>query len=92
MFVTQLVCDFCGKPFRNHKRCYDNSKEVTVMGLARTKEWNTKELFPHLCQSCANKLDLALAACKNGMTVQALLTEQYRKINDARREELGSNG
>lgn len=92
MIVTQVLCDFCGKPFRHNKRCHDNTKEVTVTGFARTKEWDTKELFPHLCEGCAGKLDLALAACKNGMTTQTLLAEHYRKINDARREKLGTDG
>ena len=92
MIITQVICDFCGKPFRHNKRAHPNSKEVTVTGFARTKEWDTRDLFPHLCEGCAGKLDVALAACKNGMTKQALLADQFGKLNAERREKLGTNG
>ena len=92
MIITQVLCDFCGKPFRFNKRCRDQSKEVTVVGLSRTKEWDTRTLFPHLCEGCAAKLDVALAACKNGMTTRGILLERYHKLNEERKERLGTNG
>ena len=92
MIVTQVLCDFCGKPFRHERSSDDHSKEVTVTGFARTKEWDTRDLFPHLCAGCADKLDVALAACKNGMTKQALLAERNSRLNEERRKRLGTNG
>lgn len=92
MIVTQILCDVCGKPFRQNKRCRDNSKEVTVVGLSCTKEWDTRSLFPHLCEGCAAKIDLALAAQKNGLSTRAILLEKFRAINEERKERLGTNG
>lgn len=92
MIITQVLCDFCGKPFRHNKRCRDNAKEVTVTGFSRTKEWDTRDLFPHLCEGCATKLDLALARCKSGMDHRAVLLEKYKQINEERKKKLGTDG
>lgn len=88
MIKTQVLCDFCGKPFREKVR----GKEVTVIGLSITKEWDTRSLFPHLCEGCAGKLDKALAMCKNGITTRSILLERFREINEERKERLGTNG
>ena len=92
MIITQVLCDFCGRPFRTNKRCRDNAKEVTVTGFSRTKEWDTRDLFPHLCEGCATKLDLALARCKNGICPKDVLLEKYKQINEERKKKLGTNG
>ena len=92
MIITQVLCDVCGRPFRFNERCRDQAKEVTVVGLSRTKEWDTRALFPHLCEGCATKIDLALSDCKNGLTNRARLAAKYKELNDERREKLGTNG
>lgn len=92
MIVNQVLCDVCGRPFRFNKRCRDQSKEVTVIGLSRTKEWDTRSLFPHLCEGCAAKIDLALAAQKNGLDTRRILLERFHEINEERKERLGTNG
>ena len=92
MIVNQILCDVCGRPFRFHERCRDQSKEVTVVGLSRTKEWDTRSLFPHLCKGCAAKIDLALAAQKNGLDTRRILLERFREINEERKEKLGTKG
>ena len=92
MIITQVLCDVCGRPFRQNTRCRDQAKEVTVIGLSRTKEWDTRTLFPHLCEGCAAKIDLALAACKNGMTTRTLIAANYKKLNEERREKLRTKG
>lgn len=92
MIITQVLCDVCGRPFRQHERCRDQAKEVTVTGFSRTKEWDTRKLFPHLCEGCAAKIDLALATCKEGMTTRGILLERYHELNEERKERLGTNG
>ena len=92
MIITQVLCDVCGRPFRHNKRCRDQSKEVTVIGMSRTKEWDTRSLFPHLCEGCAAKIDLALAAQKNGLETRRILLERFREVNEERKEKLGTNG
>ena len=64
---TRVICDFCERPLPV-ATAEEGGKKVDNVQLHITKEWDTRMLFPHLCKSCAEKLDKALGACKNGLT------------------------
>ena len=91
MFKYEVYCDCCDKPIPTITMTIDGS-EVPCVDLAITKECDTRLLFPHLCKSCAGKIDSALLKMKTGMTHKRELCAKYAKINDERRERLGTKG
>lgn len=91
MIKTQVFCDFCEKPIPEMTMVLDGN-EVPCVDLAITKEWDTRSLFPHLCKSCADKIDNALLKMKTGMTHKKELAVKYAKINAERKERLGTKG
>jgi hypothetical protein len=75
------VCDFCDKPLE-----YENSRYV----IYRTKWLDTRNILPHLCRSCANKLDDIFARLY--VPERMDLLEKATELNKARRERLGTKG
>ena len=75
------VCDFCDKPLE-----YDGSRYV----IYRTKQLDTRSVLPHLCKSCAEKLDDIFARLY--MPERMDLLEKATELNKARRERLGTKG
>lgn len=91
MIETQLICDFCLKPIPYD---YDDwgSGPVRCVNLRYTKECDTKDMFPHLCESCAEKLDKVIVRYKSDMQKQSELAAKFAKANAKRREQLGTEG
>lgn len=88
---TRVICDFCERPLEVDT-IYEDGHAVDNIQLHTTKEWNTKKLFPHLCKSCAGKLDMALAKLKNEAVLEKLVNERNIRLNKERREKLGTKG
>ena len=75
------VCDFCDKPLE-----YDGDRYV----IYRTKQLDTRSILPHLCKSCAEKLDDIFARLYTPKRTDIL--EKATELNKARRERLGTKG
>lgn len=75
------VCDFCDKPLE-----YDGDRYV----IYRTKQLDTRNVLPHLCKSCAEKLDDIFARLYTPKRIDIL--EKATELNKARRERLGTKG
>lgn len=82
---VRICCDFCEKPLEASG--YDH-----IVKNYRTKELNTGDLLPHLCETCAKKLDGILIEAKKRWMSQAEITERVMKLNNERRAELGTSG
>jgi len=84
---VKICCDFCDKPLE-----FEDGRYV----IYRTKEINTRWALPHLCKSCAEKLDDILAETKTRLMTQAEINARimtaYSKANQERRELLGTKG
>lgn len=84
MIEMSVYCDFC------------NQRMPVVDGhnvkLFKTKEINTKKLFPHLCERCANKMDEAIRFNRGRMVSKSELSARMAKINEERRKKLNSKG
>lgn len=91
MITTLVMCDFCDRPVLSRVEIIDGEKCRNVV-MHRTKEWDTRTLFPHLCEVCAEKLDLALGKMKAEMTLAHSTAALYAKKNAERRERLGTDG
>lgn len=74
---VKLCCCVCERP---------------MTALHRTKEVNTRNLFPDLCESCASKLDQTARLAKEQWFKQIDITSRNALINAARRELLNTKG
>ena len=83
--AVKVVCDFCDRPLE-----FDLERKSYV--LYHTKQINTRDLLPHLCRSCAEKLDDILLESKTRWMSQAEIADRVTKINQERREKLGTKG
>lgn len=84
MISLTIFCDVCEKPMI--------PDEDGIVQTRVTKEWNTKDLFPHLCKNCAGKLDKAMAKVKCEISYQQAILASNKKINAERKEKLNTKG
>lgn len=84
MIKVVALCDFCEQPIRED--------EDRILYTHRTKEWNTRILFPHLCERCATKLDQVILKVKNGETYRRAIMLRNAELNAERRERLSTKG
>lgn len=84
MIKTVVYCDFCEKPMPED--------ELDNVYLHRTKVFDTHAKYPHMCESCARKIDEILVAYKLEAAHQAGLASKFAQINAERKEMLGSEG
>lgn len=85
--AVKIVCDFCNKPLE-----FEDGRYV----IYRTKQIDTRHILPHLCKSCASKLDEIWAETKSRLMTQQEIADRvmalYSQVNQARRERLGTKG
>ena len=58
--AVAVVCDFCNRPLDVVDGAYKTY---------RTKEVNTKDILPCLCETCANKLDEIIAESRTRLSL-----------------------
>lgn len=83
--AVKVVCDFCNRPLE-----FDLERGSYV--LYRTKQIDTRKLLPHLCKTCAEKLDDILIESRTRLMSQAEIADRVTKLNRDRREKLGTKG
>jgi hypothetical protein len=81
--AVKPVCDFCDKPLEHE----DDSDRYIIY---KTKVIDTRHILPHLCKSCAEKLDDIFAIFYTPTRTDLL--EKATELNKARRERLGTKG
>ena len=87
-----IVCDICGKELEK-KLTHDASGAVCEVSVSYTTAlWNTDDIFPYLCLSCANKLDKALEKQQIELVKFTTEAEKRVRLNKVRRERLGTKG
>lgn len=87
-----IVCDICGKELEK-KLTNDASGAVCEVAVSyKTVFWNTNDIFPHLCLSCANKLDKVLEKQQIELVKLTTETEKRVRLNKERRERIGTKG
>lgn len=85
--MLKVCCDFCDRPLTAI-----SDENGTCVTLSRTKEFKTSKLFPHLCEVCADKIDMVLRSYKDSVTKDMVLTEQYAKLNEERKANINTKG
>lgn len=84
---VRVVCDVCERPIPIEKRWPED-----FLQNGYTREVNTRKLFPHLCKSCALKIDEAVSLAKVEWLKQIDISDRNSRINALRREVLGTKG
>lgn len=83
--AVKVVCDFCDRPLE-----FDQERGSYV--LYQTKQIDTRKLLPHLCKTCAEKLDDILIESRTRLMSRAEIIKRVTKLNRERREKLGTKG
>lgn len=107
MIRQPLLCNVCGRPLftklmKDNKAAdtlddldelstYDDDLIETI-GMYHTKVWNTRSLFPCLCEGCASAIDPALLLMKTEMIERERLLIRNKALNEERKKELGTKG
>lgn len=78
-----IICDFCNKPLE-----FEDGRYI----LYRTKKFNTRKIYPYLCKDCAEKLDNLFETYEAGTRSRREIIEKFRKLNQERREKIGTKG
>lgn len=81
--AMKMVCDFCDKPLD-----LEDGRYV----IYHTKQLNTRKIFKHLCKNCADKLDTVIEHVEVTTRERCQDFGHWKKINKARREQLGTKG
>lgn len=89
--MISINCDFCERPLPV-ETIDDRGETIEYTKLSHTKEWKTRSIFPHLCPSCAEKIDIVLRKYKEDVPKEMLLAKHYAKLNEQRRSMTGSKG
>ena len=83
----RYICDFCERPLQIR-----NIEGMDAAEYYVTKEWNTKQLYPCLCKTCAEKLDATIKKVKDEAVLSNLIAVRNRKLNNERKLKLGTKG
>ena len=84
MISMAVFCDFCEQRIR--------TDDDGITYTNRTKEIDTRKLYPHLCERCATKIDEAVRFDRKNRKTKSEIAERFAKINAERRERLGMKG
>ena len=84
---VKVCCDWCNNPLDINLNC-----ATDAIILYRTKNVNTRHIFPHLCKDCAFKIDEVVRLAKDEWIKQIDISSRNAAINSARREALGTKG
>lgn len=85
--MIEICCDFCERVLPK-----EYFEDTEYSKTARTWEVKTVDIFPHLCPSCAEKLDMVVRKYKDSVTKERILAEQYARLNEERKKQTRSNG
>lgn len=91
MFKTvekiHCYCDFCGKRIKPN-----SDPDFLMYPVYRTRVWDTKSLFEHLCKRCAGNLDKALGKMQDDLVKREKVMMRNKALNEQRKERLGTKG
>ena len=88
----RYCCDWCDKQLPVTITGEDGVDKKITAELYFPRKVNVREFFPHLCQSCARKIDIVIGLSQEKGYCRADILERYRRINEERRRKLGTKG
>jgi hypothetical protein len=89
--AVRFCCDWCDRQLPVEITGSGENKKITAE-LTYPKEVDLKEFFPHLCESCARKIDIVVRLSRESGYRKSDIMARYARINEERRRKLGTNG
>lgn len=89
--AVRYCCDWCDKQLPVTIKGEGDNRTMTAE-LFYPREVNVRKYFPHLCQSCARKIDTIIRLGRDSYFGAASVLDRYAEINRERREKLGTKG
>ena len=90
--AVRYCCDWCDKQLPVTITGEDGVDKKITAELYFPREINVRKYFPHLCESCARKIDNLVRLSRDSYFGAASVMDRYSEINKARREQLGTKG
>ena len=90
--ALKFCCDFCDRQLPMKLSCDENGVKRIKSELALPKKIDIHEYFPHLCESCARKIDTIVDLYRVGEIKKTRAAERFAKINQERRVKLWTKG
>ena len=90
--AVRFCCDWCDKQLPIKVEGSEGKNKKITAELTYPREINIQEYFPHLCQSCARKIDIVVGLSQERGYRKADILERYARVNEERRERLGTKG
>lgn len=90
--ALRFCCDWCDRQLPVVITGEDGKDKKITAELTYPKEVNVREFFPHLCESCARKIDIVVGLSQDSCVKKEKMNAWYARINEARREQLGTKG
>lgn len=89
--AIRYCCDWCDKQLPIVVKGEGDMKTATTE-LSFPREINVTKYFPHLCQSCARKIDMIVGLDRGRRLHAGAVLSTYAELNEERRERLGTKG
>lgn len=92
MIKSVVYCDFCNRTVPQRVEVDPFGEEYACIELSKTKEFDTSDMYPHMCKLCANRIDDVLRHFRLDLAHKASLASMFAQINKERKERLGTEG
>lgn len=82
--MLKVCCDICERPMV--------VEDGNTIKLFRTREIDTRKLYPHMCENCSNKIDEAVRYDRNRYMRKSEILARMNRLNKERKERLRTEG
>ena len=89
--AVRYCCDWCDKQLPVTITGSGENKKITAE-LRYPRQVNVRTFFPHLCESCARKIDMIVELSQDSEYSKSNILKLHAKINEERRRKLGTKG
>lgn len=90
--AVRFCCDWCDKQLPLKLEGVDGINKKITAELTYPREIDIHEYFPHLCSSCARKIDMIVGLINDDNVKRINIAARFKKLNQERREKLGTKG
>ncbi len=90
--AVRYCCDWCDRQLPVMITGSDCENKKITAELTYPKEVYVQEFFPHLCKSCARKIDIVVGLSRESGYRKADILKRHAELNEERRRKLGTKG
>ena len=90
--ALRYCCDWCDKQLPVTITGEGTADKKITATLHYPRKVNVREFFPHLCESCARKIDIVIGLSQERAIMDGSVGSVYAELNEERRKKLGTKG